>query len=283
MKKICVVKTRFLVFIFLISLFFSLECFSDAGNFTGSWVSDEQFGHGFLLEVIIDETTIVSEKRLIVYWFKYDDLGNQSWVYGSGILRDNSADIVVYSTDGASFPDFNSEDVIQNRYGDLKFNFDSCNSGSVAYDFDQQQVSGVLSIQRLTVISGLTCEYVDQNIDSVNSPKIEFSFVPPYGSFSNLEGRVLNVNPNNYSVAIFIRVGNGWWTKPYWNLPSSPLNSLGEFKVDIVTGGQDQLANAIIAYVISKDYSPPLMSGGRDLPNELDSNSIAKLQVTRSP
>jgi exo-beta-1,3-glucanase (GH17 family) len=112
---------------------------------------------------------------------------------------------------------------------------------------------------------------------------IEFTYVPPYGSFENLRGQVWHVRPGDYKVAVYIDVGGGWWTKPYF---SSPLTSIwpdGSWTCDITTGGVDQSATAIVAYLIPNGYSPPLMSGGSTLPAELELNSVAKVETTRAP
>jgi len=43
---------------------------------------------------------------------------------------------------------------------------------------------------------------------------IEFTYVPPYGSFEDLSGKVTGVKPADYRVAVYIYV-EGWWNKPY--------------------------------------------------------------------
>ena len=48
---------------------------------------------------------------------------------------------------------------------------------------------------------------------SASIPTIEFTNVPQYGSFDDLQGRVTNVTPADYKVAVYIYV-SGWWTKP---------------------------------------------------------------------
>ena len=44
---------------------------------------------------------------------------------------------------------------------------------------------------------------------------VGFAYVPPYGSFNNLQGRVYGVNTASNRVAVFIYVrGAGWFAKP---------------------------------------------------------------------
>jgi Glycosyl hydrolases family 17 len=113
-------------------------------------------------------------------------------------------------------------------------------------------------------------------------PAIEFTYVPPYGSFSDLKGRIWHVKPLDYKVAVYIFVGTGWWTKPLWSSPLTDIQNDGSWTCDITTGGIDQDATKITAYLFPNGYSPPLMSGGATLPAELDQNSTAKIETVRA-
>jgi exo-beta-1,3-glucanase (GH17 family) len=113
------------------------------------------------------------------------------------------------------------------------------------------------------------------------SPSIQFSYVPPYGSFNNLFGQVFHVNTDDYKVAVYIYVG-GWWTKPTFAAPLTNIGLDGGWECDITTGGTDQNATDIVAYLIPNSFSPPPMSGGQTLPTSLDQNSVAKTEIARS-
>ena len=112
-------------------------------------------------------------------------------------------------------------------------------------------------------------------------PTIEFTYVPPYGSFENLQGQVRCVEPAEYKVAVYIFVVSGWWTKPYWASPLTTIRSGGSWTCDIATGGYDELATKIIAFLVPNGYGPPLMSGGQTLPSELYENAVAYVEVER--
>lgn len=113
-------------------------------------------------------------------------------------------------------------------------------------------------------------------------PTIEFTYVPPYGSFENLQGKVTCVTPTDYKVAVYIYV-SGWWTKPYFATPLTTIQSDGSWTTDITTGGSDQLATQIAAFLVSNGYTPTLMSGGQVLPQELFDNSAAHVITSRTP
>lgn len=114
-------------------------------------------------------------------------------------------------------------------------------------------------------------------------PAIEFTYVPPHGSFENLTGRVRHVWPSDYKVALYIKVGNGWWTKPYFSNPLTDIRPDGGWRNDITTGGSDSQATKIAAFVVPNGYSPPAMGGNSTLPSELSDNSVAQTEVTRAP
>lgn len=86
-------------------------------------------------------------------------------------------------------------------------------------------------------------------------PAIIFTSVPALGSFNNLKGRVKNVLPWEVKVIVYIRVGSTWWVKPYANTPFTPVNLDGTFIVDVTTGGIDERANAIAAWLVKKEMT----------------------------
>ncbi len=112
---------------------------------------------------------------------------------------------------------------------------------------------------------------------------MEFTSVPAYGSYLNLKGIVRNVDTENLRVAVYIRVHGGWWNKPYWDSPGTPISPDGSFSVDITTGGHDEQASEIAAFLIPAEYYPPGVRGESELPPELLQKALAHANVTRSP
>jgi hypothetical protein len=116
---------------------------------------------------------------------------------------------------------------------------------------------------------------------SGSAPSISFSHVPPIGSHDDLEGVVQGVDPAKYVVAIYISVDGGWWTKPTFASPTTPISSDGTWSAPYATGGNDISATAIVAYLIPIGYNPPAMAGGATLPSDLGANAVAKAEATR--
>ncbi|MBV7327386.1 hypothetical protein KFU94_03830 [Chloroflexi bacterium TSY] len=114
------------------------------------------------------------------------------------------------------------------------------------------------------------------------TPAIEFVDVPIYGSVDNLNGQVWHVPPGGYRVVVYIRVAGNWWIKPYETQPHTIILPDGRWTCDITTGGRDQYADKIVAYLIPSNYDPPIILGRPILPLELDKNAVARTEVLRS-
>ena len=101
--------------------------------------------------------------------------------------------------------------------------------------------------------------------------------VPPIGSFDHLRGQAWHVATADYGVAVYIKVSGGWWTKPYFDSPVTAINCDGTWVCDVITGGSDEWASAITAFLIPLGYSPPPAAGQASLPAEIYSESLANV------
>lgn len=106
-------------------------------------------------------------------------------------------------------------------------------------------------------------------------PSISFTKVPLLGSFQKLEGTT-NVDPATYAVVVYIKVGSTWWVKPLTNQPLTSIKSDGSWTCSITTGGIDETATEIRAYVVLKTWT---FSGTNTLPNAAD--YVASASATR--
>jgi hypothetical protein len=115
---------------------------------------------------------------------------------------------------------------------------------------------------------------------------IEFTYVPPYGSFDNLQGRVYGVNPSSFRVAVFINVSEVWWSKPSCSGAYTTLTTIqadGTWVADITTGGVDQNATQIAAHVVPASANVACVLGAGCLPDSILQQSIANSIATRVP
>lgn len=112
------------------------------------------------------------------------------------------------------------------------------------------------------------------------SASIELVSVPQKGTFDDLRGQVRGVKTSDYRVAVFIDVG-GWWTKPTFASPLTTIQRDGTWTCDITTGGVDEQATRIAAYVVPSGYSPPALWGDAAIPAGLERDAVAKVIVSR--
>jgi hypothetical protein len=120
---------------------------------TGSWYDETRGGEGFNIEIIGQELA----PQLLVYFFTYDDTGNQMWVTGVGDVNGGTAIVPMEVTSGTVFgDDFDPLDVISEEWGTITFTFDSCGTGSAEYT-STNFGDGMYDLTRITSISGSTC------------------------------------------------------------------------------------------------------------------------------
>lgn len=112
------------------------------------------------------------------------------------------------------------------------------------------------------------------DIVTPTNPPIEFTYVPAYGTNEQLKGKVNNVNPGDYKVAVYILVeGYGWVIKPTTQNPLTTIQGDGSFSCNIVTGGVDEYATCIAAFVLPNGTAPPLLAGSPEIPESMFTNT----------
>lgn len=113
------------------------------------------------------------------------------------------------------------------------------------------------------------------------APDIRFTSVPRIGTFATLKGRVSGVPRSGFRVAVYIRVQGGWWTKPYAAEPLTAIRKRGRWRCDITTGGVDEEATEIAAFLVPATYVPPRAAGDETLAAELVEHAVATTSATR--
>lgn len=121
-------------------------------------------------------------------------------------------------------------------------------------------------------------EIVDK---ATGSPSLTFTSVPNYGSNRNLHGKTNVSKPSEYGVAVYIGVSNRWWTKPTWENPVTKIRRDKSWVCDITTGGIDERANRIVAYLIPLGFDPPLAYGHLKIPASISNAAIANAEAIR--
>ncbi len=121
---------------------------------SAQWYVPARSGEGWTLEIL-------DERTAQVYWFTYDESGNQRWLIGTGeIHRSDEGEWIefpeLYVTSGGRFgAAFDPDDVDIELVGQAQMWFSGCQQGKFSYDaFGQQQT---LPIERLTHTMGADC------------------------------------------------------------------------------------------------------------------------------
>jgi uncharacterized protein (TIGR03437 family) len=119
-----------------------------------------------------------------------------------------------------------------------------------------------------------------------DSPGLVITSIPDYGSTSAtiLRGRVTNIGPDkygDYKLAVMVAIeGLGYYSKPFCNPLFTAINSDGAWSANIVTGGVDELATTIVAYLMRAGFQTTCVLGGSDL-SSFDREAVAKVVINR--
>ena len=106
---------------------------------------------------------------------------------------------------------------------------------------------------------------------------------PLWRTTGTLQGHVSCLTPlSTYAVAVYIQVANGWWTKPTFAAPLTPIQPNGSWSTRTVTGGSDYHATVFAAFVVPASYSPPAASGNPELPSQLYTDAVTYSSVERT-
>jgi hypothetical protein len=117
---------------------------------------------------------------------------------------------------------------------------------------------------------------------SVTTPALAFISVPPFGSGLNLRGKAYNFQSGDRVVCYIFIEGLGWWIKPTIASPTTPISADGTWTTDITTGGVDQVATEIAAFLIPAAYAPPLLAGAEEIPLDVLQNAKASAFARRN-
>ena len=120
-----------------------------------------------------------------------------------------------------------------------------------------------------------------EKIEEKTLPSLEFTSIPPFGSLEDLKGKLLNGDPNQFSVIVYTMIGGLWFSKPSLENSTISINKDGTWTCDITTAKNDQVATRILAYLVPVDYKPPTASGDFLILGDIEEKSLSKIEVVR--
>ena len=132
----------------------------DPGLSGNWWGGDTRNGEGFLIDVAhnLDGNTVI-----VVSFYTYDSIGNQTWLIGAGQINGNTAEIDLVMPEGAMWGSaFNPGDRVEIPWGTGTFSFSSCAAGRIALvpNMDMQNrgfTNLEYGINRHILIPGIAC------------------------------------------------------------------------------------------------------------------------------
>ncbi len=128
--------------------------------------------------------------------------------------------------------------------------------------FDGAEIDDNWSPTRTPIPTEKPVVVVVPTIKISGPPAIEIESWPAKGAYGEMTGSVTNVDPSKYMVACYLEVNGGWWTKPTWDDALTPISSYGNWGCYVTTGGIDDQATTLKAYLLPKGVSAPQASGG---------------------
>lgn len=117
---------------------------------SAAWGDPTRNGEGFLLEMLPDNAAAM-------YWFTYDDDGEQDWYISLGEVRGNRIEFpsLLRVTGGKFGPGPDPSEITEVVVGSASFTFTSCDEGDMSYQIGAQH--GRMHVMKLARLMGVDC------------------------------------------------------------------------------------------------------------------------------
>lgn len=132
------------------------------GGHSGGWYNLDQSGHGAFAE-ILDDPASPTGKKMVLAWYAFFE-GRQVWILAVGnVVPDGEGQTAVMTAwiyEGNGFPpDYNPDLTNEIVWGEIRMYFIGCDEAVIEWESIIEGFgSGSLEVQRLTTISGTTCD-----------------------------------------------------------------------------------------------------------------------------
>jgi hypothetical protein len=117
---------------------------------TAAWYDPTHSGEGFLIEMLANDVAVM-------YWFTYDENGEQDWYIAAGEVRANRIEFpsLLRVSGGVFGPGFDPANITEEVVGSASFNWTDCDHGDMSYQIGTQH--GRMQLYRLTRLMGIDC------------------------------------------------------------------------------------------------------------------------------
>jgi len=114
------------------------------------------------------------------------------------------------------------------------------------------------------------------------TPVVLITNVPAFGTFGNLQGRVLGADPATQALAVFINVPPyGWYSKPTCAQALTAIQPDGSWSVNVTTASSDTNTTRFAVLLVNTNYNQSCVLGLPALPTNDYAQAIAKAVFTR--
>lgn len=124
------------------------ESYPPSAVLSGAWYSAAQDGQGWMVEILDTNTALV-------YWFTYDEAGNQRWMLGVGGLDTGTVSVDKLEViTGPSFgSDYDPDDLVAEIWGDVTLHLWPCDKTSARY-LRNARSGRISNVEPLVTIQG---------------------------------------------------------------------------------------------------------------------------------
>lgn len=181
---------------------------------SGSWFDPAFDKQGFSIEVL-DREDEGPERRVVAYWFTYDDEGNPVWAIGVGMTERDTVSMTMQRAFGGARPPAQVEATDLVDWAEMTFTFGTCNTATADFTMIETGDVGHYDLQRLTRIGRRSCtgglsDEVEPGEDEVTlvaqlqgasagEGKLKFKLRPAFGSF---EVEVRRIPAGTYTIRV---------------------------------------------------------------------------------
>ena len=124
------------------------ESYPPSAVLSGAWYSAQQDGQGWMVEIL-------DAKTALVYWFTYDETGEQRWMLGVGGLDAGTVSVDKLEViAGPSFgSDYDPNDLVSEIWGDVSLHLWPCDKTSARY-MSNNRSGRIPNVEPLVTIQG---------------------------------------------------------------------------------------------------------------------------------
>jgi hypothetical protein len=170
---------------------------------TASWYDPSRDGEGFLIELLEND-------RAVMYWFTYDDAGNQDWYVAAGKVRGNYIEFpkLKRASGGVFGPGFDPGAVTRETVGSASFIWSGCDTGTMSYRIGTRH--GRMQLSRITQLLGINCGPQPETTPVPNPEALpEHAYLSGswYDPAHDGEGYLVEVLPDDRAVVYWFSYG----------------------------------------------------------------------------